>query len=431
MMKKLFLTAGAILLAGSIVACGPSTTEPTGPTGPKDVTFKVWGPEGESPIIDWAVAEYNAREDREYNVTTTFEAIGENAADTELLKNVAEGATLYFYADDKTVNLMNAGAISYLDGENLDYAEEVLGMNAVDAATMNNKVVGYTVQSDNCWFANYDKQYLTEEDTKSLETILEKAESVGKKVYLHAKEGWYVIPSFYSNIELYWTLDTNGKGHFTTDLDNPETAKTCEYLNNLFTTYIKKGVLVAGQALGGESESIYTWNGAWAYEDYVKAIGEENLGLTTTPFYTVDGTNVQCKSFIGSKILSVNGAHSADKIEAAHEIAKILVSKEGALRRYEAEGRGSIPTNLEALEDARFTENLKPTTIAISNQVNNIGGYPQAATVQGSEIWGIMGNALGASLVGESDACDETTGLVTDWAAFLATQAERIRGLEF
>jgi hypothetical protein len=42
-----------------------------------------------------------------------------------------------------------------------------------------------------------------------------------------------------------------------------------------------------------------------------------------------------------------------------------------------------------------------------------------------------MGEALGASLVGESDACDETTGLVADWAAFLAQQADRITALEF
>ena len=430
MMKKLLLTAGALVLAGGIVACGP-TSNPSTPTGPVDVELKVWGPEAESAVIDWAVATYNAQEGRKYNVTTVFEAVGENDADTELLKNIAEGASLYFYADDKTVNLMNAGAISYLAGDNLDYAIENLGQDAVKAATMNNKVVGYTVQSDNCWFANYDKRYLNETDTMYLETILAKAEEAGKKVYLNAKEGWYVIPSFYSTIELYWTLDTNGKGHFTTTLNNPTTVATCEYLNQLFTSYIAKGVLVAGQALGGESNSIYTWNGAWAYGDYVKALGEENLGLTTTPKYTVAGTDYQCKSFIGSKILSVNGAHSAEKVEASHEIAKLLVSKEGALRRYETEGRGSIPTNLEALADSRFVDNLLPTTVAITNQVNNVGGYPQAATVQGSEIWGIMGEALGASLVGESDACDETTGLVADWAAFLAQQADRITALEF
>ena len=425
MMKKLLLTAGALVLAGGVVACGPTTSEPT---GPQAVELKVWGPAEEEQIYQWAFDTYNANPDRKYDATFVFESVGEDKADTELAKNVQEGATLYFYADDKAVNLMKNNAISYLSGKNAAFVENNFGQLAVDSATFSNELIGYPVQNDNMWFANYDSQYLTAEEASSLETVLAKAEELGKKVQLPIDTGWYVIPSFFSMIDLYWTLDGTGTGRFTTTLDSEASIASAAYLNNLFATYMKKGILSIGQGLGAETESIYTWNGAWEYGKYAENVGAENLALATTPTYKVGETTHQCVSFLGSKILSVNGAHSAEKVELGHESAQILVGKEGSLKRYEI--RNSIPANTEALADARYTDNKKPTVIAIEEQTK-LDNFNQAKTVQGGDIWGIMGDALGKGLAGTSDANDETTGLITDWAAYLAQQATRIRELTF
>lgn len=437
MMKKLILGAAAIVLAGGIVACGP-TSQPTetptdAPTstpapGKPAVELKVWGPAEEEEIYAWAFEQYNANPNKKYEASYVFESVGEDKADTELAKNVQEGATLYFYADDKAVNLMNNNAISYLSGKNATYVEDNFGELAVDSATFNNELIGYPVQNDNMWFANYDSQYLSAEEASSLETVLAKAESLGKKVELPIDTGWYVIPSFFSMIDLYWTLDGTGTGRFTTTLDSAESIASAAYLNNLFASYMKKGVLKIGQGLGGETNSIYTWNGAWEYGKYAENIGAENLVLTTTPTYTVGTTTHQCVSFLGSKLLSVNGSHSAEKVELGHEIAQILVGKEGSLKRYEV--RNSIPANVEALEDERYTGNKKPTVLAIEAQ-SQLDNFNQAKTVQGGDIWGIMGDALGKGLAGTSDANDPDTGLIADWAEFLGTQAGRIRELTF
>lgn len=440
MMKKLILGAAAIVLAGGIVACGPTsepTETPTDPTvsaptttddGKPDVQLKVWGPAEEEEIYAWAFETYNANPNRKYDASYVFESVGEDKADTELAKNVQEGATLYFYADDKAVNLMNNNAISYLSGKNATFVEDNFGELAIDSATFSGEIIGYPVQNDNMWFANYDSQYLTAEEASSLETVLAKAEELGKKVQLPIDTGWYVIPSFFSMIDLYWTLDGTGTGRFTTTLDSEESVASAAYLNNLFATYMKKGILTIGQGLGGETNSIYTWNGAWEYGKYAENIGAENLVLTTTPTYKVGDTTHQCVSFLGSKLLSVNGSHSAEKVELGHEIAQILVGKEGSLKRYEV--RNSIPANTEALADTRYADNKKPTVLAIEAQ-SQLDNFNQAKTVQGGDIWGIMGDALGKGLAGTSNANDETTGLINDWAAYLKEQAERIRGLTF
>lgn len=433
MMKKLILGAAAIVLAGGIASCGPTsapTVAPTeapttaAPASKKDVTLKVWGPDAEAPVYNWAVETYNASQDQ-YNVTINFEAIGEDKADTELLKNVEDAATLYFYADDKTLNLINANAISPVVGANETYVVDNCTSGGVAAATMGGQMVAYPVSVDNLWFAYYDSSFYNAEEVKSLETILGKAHDAGKKVYLPVNTGWYILPSFYPNVELYWTMGSDGKLSFTTTLDSDAAVEQSEYINTLLTTYIKNGTLNIGQAMGGESGSVYTFNGAWEYDKYLENLGD-NLALTTTPTYSVDDSLVQMKSFLGSKLLGVNAAHDTDKVTIGHELAKLLISKEGALRRYEA--RKSIPTNAEALEDTRFVGNVSPTVTAIQNQ-SALGGFSQAATVQGSDLWDIFENALGKGLAGNGSENDPETGLIADWAEYLATQANRIRAL--
>ena len=432
MMKKLILGAAAIVLAGGIASCGPTTSEPTSnpePTGPKAVTLKVWGPDAEQAVYNWAADTYNAAQD-DYEVTLNFEAIGEDKTDTEMIKNIQDGATLYFFADDKTLNFLNTNSISPVVGANATYVEDNCTEGAISAATLGGQMVAYPVSVDNLWFAYYDNSFYSPEDVTSLETILSKAKDAGKKVYLPVNTGWYILPSFYSNVELYWTMGTDGKLSFTTTLDSAEAVEQSEYINNLLASYIKEGTLCIGQAMGGESDSVYTLNGAWSYSDdkgtgYFDILGD-NLTLTTTPKFTVNGREVQMKSFLGSKLLGVNAAHDVDKVTVGHELAKLLISKEGALRRYEA--RNSIPTNVEALADPRFTDNVSPTVTAIQNQ-SAIGGFSQAATVQGNDLWDIFENALGKGLAGNGSENDPKTGLIADWGAYLKTQADRIRAL--
>ena len=430
-MKKLVLGVAAVALLGGVVACGPTNpSEPSTPAGKKDVTLKVWGPSAEETVYNWAVETFNASSDA-YNVTIVFEAVGEDIADTELQKNIEDGATLYFYADDKTLNFMNMNAISPVVGANETYVTDNCTDGAIAAATMGGQMVAYPVSVDNLWYANYDNSFYSADDVKSLETILSKAHEGGKKVYLPVNTGWYILPSFYSNCQLYWTMGNDGKLSFTTDIDSEAAVEQSAYINQLLTTYIKNGTLNIGQQMGGESNSVYTLNGAWSYSDPENGTGYhdilgENLTLTTTPSFTVNNRTVQMKSFLGSKLLGVNAAHDADKVAVGHELAKLLISEEGALRRYEA--RQSIPTNTAALENARFAENTSPTVVAIQNQ-SALGGFSQAATVQGGDLWDIFENALGKGLAGNGSENDPDTGLIADWAAYLATQATRIRAL--
>ena len=54
------------------------------------------------------------------------------------------------------------------------------------------KLYGYPMTADNGYFMYYNKDYFTEEDVKSLDTMLSVAQAAGKKVAMEFNSGWYL-----------------------------------------------------------------------------------------------------------------------------------------------------------------------------------------------------------------------------------------------
>ena len=55
--------------------------------------------------------------------------------------------------------------------------------------------------ADNGYFMFYDKSFFTEDDVKSLDTMMDKAAAAGKKVSMDVANGWYLY-SFYAGVKL-------------------------------------------------------------------------------------------------------------------------------------------------------------------------------------------------------------------------------------
>ena len=63
--------------------------------------------------------------------------------------------------------------------------------------------------ADNGYFMFYDKSFFTEDDVKSLDTMMEKAADAGKKVSMDVANGWYLY-SFYAGAGLNLSLADDG-----------------------------------------------------------------------------------------------------------------------------------------------------------------------------------------------------------------------------
>ena len=98
--------------------------------------------------------------------------------------------TYFFYANNALTTLTNANAGAKFGGK---YAEEIRSTNSeamLQSVTWDGELYGAPYTS-NIWYMYYDKSVFSEEDVKSLDTMLEKG-----VVSFPFTNSWY-LPAFY------------------------------------------------------------------------------------------------------------------------------------------------------------------------------------------------------------------------------------------
>lgn len=150
--------AGAMVLG--LAACGGKET------GKQDVKLVMWGAEEDQAMLQEMVDSFIELHKDEVNLT-------------------------YSFADDQVMELVQAGALMAIPDEmGRKEIEERNASGSVVVATVDGKLYAYPRTADNGYYLIYNKEYLTEEDVASWESMLAKAASVGKKVTMEMNAGW-------------------------------------------------------------------------------------------------------------------------------------------------------------------------------------------------------------------------------------------------
>jgi arabinogalactan oligomer/maltooligosaccharide transport system substrate-binding protein len=248
--------------------------------------------------------------------------------------------------------------------------------------------------ADNGYFMFYNKEYFSEDDVKSLDTMMQVAADAGKKVSMEVTNGWYIY-SFFQGAGLGVGLSDDGVTNYCewdaeggTDvaqaiLDicaNPGfvTASDAE-----FATGIAEGTIIAGV------------NGTWRAEDAAAAWGD-NYAATKLPTFTVNGEQVQMSSYSGCKLIGVN-PHSSN-IGWSMLLAEYLTNEDAQIARFE--GRGLGPANIEAASSEAVQ--ASPAVAALAEQAEyatpqRVGGnYWEPAATLGTIL--AQGNTDGTDL---------------------------------
>ena len=414
-MKKIIACFVALLTVLTLAACGEKVVE-------KEIN--IWATAAEEDVIKAVIDEYNASHDNQY--TYKFTAISEADAGTTLANDpTVNGApALFLCADDHISTLQAKNIVAEIKGARKERVVNATSSVAVLGATLNDKLYGFPVTSDNGYFLWYDKSQLTEEQVGSLETILSVAESKGKTFLMDVANGWYansfiMSPQVCGVESLSWGANADGKIVYTTTWDNEKAAAASEYVANLLTPAYTKGTLAIGSndaiQLGFEEGTmIAAVSGTWMENGLKEAIGD-NLAACKLPTYTVNGEAYQMASFAGTKVYCINKTRPVEEQVASAEIAELLTSKEAQLKRFEI--RASLPCNLEAAKDPRYTEHVSIGAQALLNQ--NAYACVQAKTAE-ARYWDI-GKAIGQAYI------DSRLGDHANWAAFLKAQMDVLR----
>ena len=389
-MKKILSLVLALCMVLSLCSCALA----------EDVTLTVWV--GDNQDIEWinGVIENFKAAHPENNYTINVGVQGEGDCSKVVLNDPTAAADVFTFADDQFNSLMNGGALQQV----MDGADEIIANNtpeSIAAATgADGKLYAYPATADNGYFMFYNKEYFTEDDVKSFNTMLDKAAAAGKYVGFPMSNAWYFYSWFKgAGLDMHVTEDgvTNACNWNATD--TPITGvQVLEALlavaanpgfkeadSDPFVAGVKDGSIIAG--VSG------TWNANVAAEAW-----GENYAATKLPTYTVAGQEVQMASFSGFKLVGVNPY--SENLGAAMDFAAFMTNEDSQVSRFAMRRQG--PSNTKAL--ASEVVQAEPAIAAIVSQAP----YADVQRV-GSKYWDTAA-ALGKIIVnGNPDGTDLQT----------------------
>ena len=353
-MKKriLALSLAAAMVVGALASCNGSETPVSSQEAveARDVALVLWGSEDDQDFLKEVSAtfanEYAASHEDVKSIAVEVKIVGEGDSATEALKDLNAAADVFGVPGDQTGALADAKAIYAMPADVATQIKELVGEATAAKTFYNGNYYGFPYSPNTAQALYYNKNVFTEDDVKSLNTMLEKEGVEGKVLgtetgALHSTS-WY----FTGGGELF-----TGSDKSVCTFDQDSVAEVLEFVQNnsekLFAgssedavTLIKDGGLAAWLA------------GSWDAGKMADAFGD-NMAVAMLPKVTVNGTEYQMKCFGGVKYYAVNAASKEPEVAIA--LAQYLSSADVQLKKYtdyKAKGKLAVPTALALLENA-------------------------------------------------------------------------------
>lgn len=416
MKKKLvsLLLVSAMAL-GTFAGCGSKGAEGNEPAGTegqgaaagteaaaeeekKDVTLTVWSPQ-EDQDTGWLSKECDAFNAAHPNWNIQFEyGVCPEGEAKDTVKNDVEGsADVYMLANDNIPDLAKVNALAEIGGSYLDDIKANNSESIVSSVTYNDAVLAFPFTS-NTWFMYYDKSVFSEDDVKSLDTMLEKG-----KVSFPLTNSWYIAAFYAANGCTLFGDGTDENAGI--DFGGEKAAAVTDYLVDLAAN--KNFINDAdGAGLAGlrDGKVNAVFSGTWDSASVKEALGD-NMGVAALPTVNIGGNEGTLKSFMGSKAIAVNP--NAKDMEVAMALAAYLSGADAQKAHYDM--RGILPSNttIDVSSDAiaQAVANVMTDTSIVQPIVSKMGQYWSPAEN--------MGKAIVAGEVTHDNAADKTEEMNT------------------
>lgn len=418
--KKLvaLLTVSAL---GASVVMGLAACTPKENNGGTDLAgtynITVWNSEveGVSALTQSQIDRFNETNEFGINIVATIEGVSEGESATQMITSVEDGADLFFFVNDQTMRLMQAGALTKLGNAATDTVKSRNGAAGISAATVGDSLYCYPLTEDNGYFMYYNTSIIKEESLGSLEAIIADCEAAGKN-FSYELEGsaWYNAGFFFATgCESTWTTDNDGKFVSVKDTFNSDAGVIA--LRGMQKVLQSSAYVNSSSAadFAAATPSAVVVSGTWDSTTAKNALGE-NYGVAPLPSFTVEGKSYHLGSYSGSKLLGVKPQMDAKRAAALQQLALYLTNDECQLERFEQFGWG--PSNKGAKEDEAVQADAALGALAEQNNYAVAQGQ-----IEGS--WWDVAKVYATSA--KQAAKDDTAAL----KAILATYAEALDGI--
>ncbi len=396
-MKKVSKAIAAVCVLGIISSlmcgCQPANSIP-------EVSLSVWCANAEVPLTETLVERFKEQYSNEATFNITISEEEELSCKETVLANPSAAADVFAFAADQFKELHDADALLEVT-LNMD---KIIADNggtengAVRTAMSDGKLFAYPKTASNGYFLYYNSNYLTEDDVKSFDKLLDAAEKAGKKVTMDFSSGWYLY-SFFKGAGLNVELSEDGITNVC-DFNSVSGKYKGTDVAEAMLKIAQHPAFVSGgdddfKALIKSGEVIAGINGTWNSNVVSEAFGS-GYAATKLPEYTIAGDSVQMCSFAGYKHLGVNSATQYP--EWSMRLAEFLTNEESQTELFKVRGEG--PSNIRAAASPEVS--ASPAIRALGEQsafgyLENVGGaYWQPMYVFGTTI--SSGNKDGTDL---------------------------------
>ena len=361
-MKKIIaLLLAVMMIVGLFAGCGKKA---------ETITLKVWAPqEDQGDDTKWLNQMLKKFEEAhpEYQITWDLGVCGEGDAKSLVATDPAAAGDVFMFANDQIGALVEAGALSQLGGDYLSFVQNNYNSTYVNTMTLNGKVYGFPMTC-NTWFMYYNKDLVSDEDIKSLESLLAKG-----TVAFPMTTAWCNGAFFLGNGGTLYGEGGNdeaagiqfgGENGYAAALKMVELMENPNFINDADgkgQSGLKDGSIVA------------YFTGSWEYAALYEVLGDK-LGAAQLPTFNVDGKDVSMKSLAGSKAIGVNPNCKNQK--AAMELAMFLASEEAQLARFNIRGITPALTALANNEAVKASICAQAEMAVIANTSAIQPGFP-------------------------------------------------------
>ena len=417
-MKKkrvLALIMAGLMTGGLMTGCGSSGgDEPAADDGGdaevQEVDLLVWGPQEDQAALEGydegilkAMCEAFDEAHPEWEINFEYGVCGEGDARDQVTKDVEEAGDVYFFANDQIPTLADSGALAKLGGDTEQWVKDNNELTMVQSVTYNDGIYGVPFTS-NTWFMYYDKSKYTEDEVKSLDTMM--AKDLGEGVYNFAfpmDNSWY-IEAFYfgAGCSIFGDgTDASAGCDFNSDAGKAATQYMVELAANPKYSNEKDG---SSLALFAEGKLGAYCSGSWDAAAIREALGE-NFGAVKLPTVNINGQEGQMRSFAGSKAIGVNP--NCEYPEVAVALAQYLGGEECQKIRYEARGITPTLASIEVGDDEVAAAEMSEIKEASFLQpvLAEMNAYWTPAETMGKEI--IQGDVTADNAAEKTDAMVE------------------------
>ena len=392
---------------GTQAANSGSTSESAEPV---DVKLTVMGPSEDQDDAQgaWIKTECEAfnEEHPEWNIKYEYVTCSESDAKDTVLQDPASAADVYMFANDQIADLVDAGALTKLGGDVAEYVKSSNPEAMAATVTYYGDIYGVPY-TPNTWFMYYDKRVFSEDDVKSLDTMLEKG-----KVSFPFDNGWYLASFYAANGCTIFGDGTDASKGYDFGGDNAVAVTKFNVVKFNNKKFVMDNYEVTNCLDGLKDGSVNAYfNGNWNYDAVVKNLGEENVGVAALPTINVDGKDCQLKAFLGSKAIGVNP--NCKNQEVAVKLAAYLGSEDAQLKHFELRKQAPVNTNLvsneEVAKDAVASALAYVATIcSIAQPIIPMQAYWDAATPFGDAfVHGAEGQITADNAKEKTEALNE------------------------